>query len=275
MIVSNTVADLHSTAIIEPTARLGQRVQVGAYSVVGSDVQLGDDVRIHSHVVIGGHTEIGTATEIFPFSSIGLQPQDLKYAGEASRLVIGERNVIREYVTMNPGTEGGGMETRIGDDGLFMVGVHIAHDCQVGDRVVMANNATLGGHVTVGDHAILGGLSAVHQFVRIGQHAIIGGMSGVISDVIPYGSVKGDRAVLAGLNIIGLRRRRFTKQQITGLREAYEALFSVTGTLRERIEAVARSGVEDDAVREIVDFLRADAGRPICQPRDHTVPGDA
>ena len=224
-------------------------------------------MHVHSHVVIGGHTAIGAETEIFPFSSIGLQPQDLKYAGEQSSLVIGSRNVIREQVSMNPGTRHGGMVTRIGNDGLFMVGVHIAHDCMVGDHVIMANNATLGGHVTVGDFSILGGLSAVHQFVRIGKHAIVGGMSGVDQDVIPYGSVKGDRASLAGLNIIGMRRHTFSKLQIDRLRSAYRTLFSASGTFQERLDAVARAAPGDPVLEDLIHFLREGSERSICQPR--------
>jgi UDP-N-acetylglucosamine acyltransferase len=259
--------DIHPTAVVEPSARLGQDVQIGAYAVIGGEVVLGDGVNIHPHVVVGGRTKIGAGTEIFPFASIGLQPQDLKYHGEPSRLVIGARNMIREHVTINPGTEGGGMVTSVGDDCLFMVGAHVAHDCQVADNVILANNATLAGHVTVGTFAILGGLSAVHQFARIGDHAIVGGMTGVEHDVIPYGSVKGNRARLAGLNVIGIRRRGFTREQIDGLRRAYKALFGPVGTLQERLDAVAEAESGEAAVMEIVNFIRADSSRSICQPR--------
>jgi UDP-N-acetylglucosamine acyltransferase len=260
--------NIHPTAIIEEGATLGADTRVGAYAVIGPDVVLGDGVKIHPHAVVTGRTQIGDATEIFSFASIGSQPQDLKYHGEPSRLVIGARNMIREHVTMNPGTEGGGMLTSVGDGGLFMVGAHVAHDCIVGDNVILANNATLGGHVTVGSFAILGGLSAVHQFARIGTHAIVGGMTGVEHDVIPYGSVKGDRARLAGLNIIGMRRRGFTREQIDGLRRAYKAMFATTGTLQERVDAVAEAEGDQAAVMEIVDFIREDSSRSICQPRD-------
>lgn len=259
--------EIHPTAVVDAKARLGRGVRVGAYTVVGADVTLGDGVRLRPHVVVDGRTSIGAGTEIFPFASIGSQPQDLKYAGEPSELIIGERNVIREHVTMNPGTEGGGMVTRVGDDGLYMVGAHVAHDCRVGDSVVLANNATLAGHVVVGSFVILGGLSAVHQFVRIGDHAIIGGMTGVEHDVIPFGSVKGDRARLAGLNIIGMRRRGFTREQVDQLRQAYKALFGSDGTFQDRLEALVETRPENDSVMEIVDFIRADSSRAICQPR--------
>ena len=268
MPVSSKQNNIHPTAVVDPGATLGTDVHIGAYSVVGGEVVLGDQVRIHPHVVVDGRTEIGPRTEIFPFASIGSQPQDLKYHGEPSRLEIGASNMIREHVTMNPGTEGGGMVTSVGDNCLFMVGAHVAHDCQIGNNVILANNATLAGHVTVGSFAILGGLSAVHQFARIGDHSIVGGMTGVEHDVIPYGSVKGDRARLAGLNIIGMRRRGFTREQIDGLRRAYKALFDGAGTLQERVDAVAKAESGEAAVMEIVNFIRADSSRSICQPRN-------
>ena len=197
------MAAVHATAVVDTQAKLGADVFVGPFCMVGPEVTLDEGVVLHSHVVVAGRTRIGARTQIFPFASIGHPPQDLKYAGEPSELVIGADNRIREQVTMNPGTQGGGMVTRIGDRCLFMVGAHVAHDCQLGNGVIMANNATLAGHVTVGDNAIIGGLSAVHQFVRIGRNAMIGGMSGVEHDVIPFGLVLGDRARLSGLNIIG------------------------------------------------------------------------
>lgn len=258
---------IHKTAIVEPGARLDETVSIGPYCVVGPDVELGPNVRLASHVVVTGRTRIGANTRIFPFASIGHEPQDLKYKGEKSRLEIGENNIIREHVTMNPGTEGGGMVTRVGNNCLFMVGVHVAHDCQIGDHVIMANNATLGGHVVVGDYAVLGGLSAVHQFVRIGPHAMIGGMSGVEHDVIPYGSVMGDRARLAGLNIRGLQRRGFSRDDLQAPRSAYHLLFAEKGTLMERVDDVAALHKDSRPVREIVEFIRADSSRAICQPR--------
>jgi UDP-N-acetylglucosamine acyltransferase len=262
---------IHQTAIVEPAAKLADDVVIGPYCVVGAGVDLAEGVELIAHVVVAGRTRIGARTRIFPFASIGHQPQDLKYRGEKSELVIGEDNLIREHVTMNPGTTGGGMVTRVGNHGLFMVGAHVAHDCRIGDHVIMANNATLAGHVTLDDYAILGGLSAVHQFVRIGKHAMIGGMSGVEQDVIPYGLVMGDRARLSGLNIRGLQRRGFQREDMQALRAAYQLLFAEKGTFLERIEDVAALYREVAPVRDILDFLRADSSRAICQPK----PGNA
>ncbi|HLI14045.1 MAG TPA: acyl-ACP--UDP-N-acetylglucosamine O-acyltransferase [Alphaproteobacteria bacterium] len=263
-------AKVHPTAIVDSRAALAPGVEIGPYSVIGPHVRLMEGVQVGPHVVIDGRTRIGPNTRIFPFASIGHIPQDLKYGGEPSELVIGASNTIREHVTMNPGTKGGGMVTRVGDNCLFMVGVHIAHDCKVGDHVVMANNATLAGHVEVGDWAFLGGLCAVHQFARIGKHAMIGGMSGVENDVIPYGSVVGNRARLAGLNIVGLKRRGFTREQVHALRTAYRLLFAQEGTMTERLSDVEEIYHDNEVVMEIVAFIRADSSRAICQPR----PGD-
>lgn len=257
---------IHPTAIIEQGATLGANVRIGAYSVVGANVVLGDNVTLHSHVVVQGHTTIGAGTTIYPFASIGHPPQDLKYKGEPSRLIIGKNCTIREHVTMNPGTESGGMETVAGDNCLFMVGVHLAHDCRVGNNVIMANNATLGGHVVVGDHAVIGGLAAVHQFVRIGAHAVIGGMSGVDSDVIPFGRVKGERATLAGLNMVGLERRGFSKDQIRAIQKAVNTLFDDTGTMDERIGTVAQDYANDTAVMDIISFAKGKTRFPLCAP---------
>jgi len=259
--------NIHATAIIDPNAMMGKDISIGPYCIVGQDVNLGDGVRLHSHVVIDGRTTIGTETQMYPFSSIGLPPQDMKYKGEDSELIVGARNTIREYVTMNPGTADGGMRTIVGDDCLFMASTHVAHDCIVGNRVIMANNATIAGHVEVGDFAIIGGLSAVHQFVKIGKHAIIGGMSGVENNVIPYGSVVGDRARLSGLNIVGLRRRAFLKEDIKNLRTAYRMLFAEEGTLAERTEDVAKMFVNNTAVMDIIGFMRAESSRGLTQPR--------
>lgn len=257
---------IHASAIIHPKAKLGKNIRVGPYCVIGERVVLGDNVTLHSHVVVEGRTDIGEGTQIFPFSSIGHAPQDLKYHGEESRLSIGKNNTIREHVTMNPGTEFGGMETRIGDNGLFMMACHVAHDCMIGNNVIMANNATLGGHVHVGDFAFIGGLAAVHQFIRIGTHAVIGGMSGVESDVIPYGRVKGERAFLAGLNLIGLERRGFTKDDIRTLQKAYNQLFADDGTMDQRIEQVEKDFATQPHVLELITFARAKARFPLCQP---------
>jgi UDP-N-acetylglucosamine acyltransferase len=246
---------------------LADGVVIGPYCIVGEHVALAEGVCLRAHVVVDGYTAVGAGTRIFPFASIGLEPQDLKYRGEVSRLEIGRNNTIREHVTMNPGTAGGGLLTRVGDDCLFMVGVHVAHDCRIGSHVVMANNATLGGHVTIEDYAILGGLSAVHQYVRIGRHAMIGGMSGVERDVIPYGQVMGERARLTGLNIIGIQRRGFARDDIQALRGAYQVLFAPEGTLAERLDATAARFGEVGPVADIVDFIRADSSRAICQPK--------
>jgi UDP-N-acetylglucosamine acyltransferase len=258
---------IHPTAIVAPGAMLAETAVIGPFCVVGQDVSLGPRVTLRSHVVVGGRTTIGEGSRLFPFASIGLEPQDLKYRGEDSELVIGRNNTIREYVTMNPGTEGGGMVTRVGDGCLFMVGAHVAHDCQIGDHVVMANNATLAGHVAVGDYAILGGLCAVHQYVRIGRHAMIGGMSGVERDVIPYGQVMGDRARLCGLNIIGMQRRGFSREDIQGLRNAYQFLFAADGTLTDRVAEIAERFGGLDPVDDVIEFIRADSSRAICQPK--------
>ena len=258
---------IHATAIVAPGAVLAESVVIGPYCIVGENVTLDARVTLRAHAVVDGDTTIGEGTRIFPFASIGLEPQDLKYRGERSKLVVGRNNTIREHVTMNPGTEGGGMVTRVGDDCLFMVGAHVAHDCQIGDHVIMANNATLAGHVVVEEYAVLGGLCAVHQHVRIGKHAMIGGMSGVERDVIPYGQVMGDRARLCGLNIIGMQRRGFSREDIQGLRNAYQFLFSSDGTLSDRVSETAERFSGIGPVDDIIEFIRADSNRAICQPK--------
>ncbi len=261
------MAEVHATAIVDPEARLGERVKIGPYCVIGSRVNLGADVVLHSHVVVEGRTEVGARTQIFPFASIGHRPQDMKYGGEPSELIVGTDNMVREHVTMNPGTEGGGMVTRVGNHCLFMMGAHVAHDCTIGDRVIMANNATLGGHVILEEGAIIGGLSAIHQFVRIGRHAMVGGMSGVEHDVIPYGMAVGERARLHGLNMIGLKRHGFARADIHAMSEAYAMLFGRDDTLAERVERVAREFGGTAGVNQIVDFVRAQSARALCRPR--------
>jgi len=261
-------ANIHPTAIVDPAAVIGVGVVIGPYCVIGPDVVLGDGVRLISHVVIDGRTRIGAETAVYPFASLGQPPQDLKYGGEPSRLEIGARNRIREYVTMNPGTEGGGMITRVGDDCLFMVASHVAHDCQVGNHVILANNGTIAGHVVVGDYAIIGGLAAVHQHVRIGEHAMIGGMSAVENDVIPYGMVKGDRAHLAGLNLVGLERRGFGREDVRALRSAYRMLFAPEGTMAERLDEVAMRYKGEAHIEKVVEFIRDRASRALCQPKN-------
>ncbi|MGD9615668.1 MAG: acyl-ACP--UDP-N-acetylglucosamine O-acyltransferase [Alphaproteobacteria bacterium] len=261
------MARVHPTAIVAAGAVLADDVVIGPYCLVGEHVVLASGVSLGAHAAIDGRTTIGERTRIFPFAAIGFEPQDLKYKGEPSSLVIGRDNTIREHVTINTGTEGGGMVTRIGDHCLLMVGAHVAHDCRIGDHVIMANNATLAGHVVVDDYARLGGLSAVHQFVRIGRHAMIGGMTGVERDVIPYGQAIGDRARLTGLNIIGMQRAGYSREDIQALRAAYQLLFAEGGTLSERVEATTERFGGIGPVDDIIAFIRADSTRAICQPK--------
>ncbi len=260
------MSQIHPTALIDPGAKVAETVSVGPYCVVGPEVELADGVELIAHVVVAGRTYVGQGTRIFPFASIGHQPQDLKYKGEPSRLEIGKNCQIREHVTMNPGTEGGGMLTKVGDHCLFMASAHVAHDCILGNNVIMANNATLAGHVVVGDHAFLGGLSACHQFVRIGTLAMIGGMSGVENDVIPFGTVIGNRAHLNGLNIVGLKRKGYAREDIHVLRNAYRMLFVAGKTLQERLDEVIETSGGNEAVMEIARFIRADSSRRLCTP---------
>lgn len=266
---------VHPSAVVDPAATLGEGVRIGPYCVVGPDVALGPGVALESHVVVAGVTRIGARTRVWPFASLGHQPQDLKFRGERSELVIGADCMIREHVTMNPGTEGGGGVTRVGDGGLFMVGVHVGHDCIVGDSVILANNATLGGHVVVGDFAVLGGICAVHQRVRIGTGAMVGGMTGVEKDVIPYGSVIGDRARLAGLNLVGLKRRGVEREEINALRAVFRAVFQGEGSLVARAEAALAGRTLDGAplegagfprVREMLGFIAGHSARSFCTP---------
>ncbi len=262
------MSNIHPTSVVEPGAKLAASVKIGPFCHVGHQVELGERVELVSHIAIAGRTTVGEGTRIFPFASIGHQPQDLKFKGEESRLVIGRNNIIREQVTMNPGTEGGGMVTRIGDGCLFMVGVHVAHDCIIGDQVIMANNATLAGHVVVGDFAVFGGLSAVHQFVRVGRCAMVGGVTGVERDVIPYGSVLGDRARLSGLNIVGMQRHGFSREEIQSLRQAYQMLFEgENGTFAERLETVAQRFPGVRPVDDVLRFIRDESSRGLVQPK--------
>lgn len=258
---------IHQSAIVSEGAVIGEGVTIGPYAVIGENVEIGRNTEIHAHVVIDGDTRIGEECQIFPFAAIGLPPQDLKYAGEENCLRIGSRNRIREYVTMNPGTRGGGSVTSIGDDCLFMAGAHVAHDCRIGNHVIFANNATIGGHCVISDFAILGGLSAVHQFVRIGRHAFVGGMSGVEADIIPFGSVMGNRAYLRGLNVVGMKRHGFSREAIHELRTAYRLLFSDEGTLKERIRDAHSIFADNEQVKEILGFLSDNGGRSFCMPK--------
>jgi len=260
-------SSIHNTAIVETGAKIGNSVRIGPYCEVGPEVEIGDGAVLEAHAVVTGRTKLGSNTRIYPFASVGHRPQDLKYAGEPSELIIGEGTIIREHATLNPGTAGGDMQTRVGANCMIMVGSHVAHDCRIGDHVILVNNATLGGHVVVGDHVIVGGMSAIHQFVRIGAHAMVGGMTGVENDVIPYGSVMGNRAYLSGLNIVGLKRRGFSRDEIHQLRNAYRLLFAVEGTMQERLADVSELFDDSAVVMEIVDFINSDSTRAVCQPK--------
>jgi UDP-N-acetylglucosamine acyltransferase len=255
-------------AAVDPSAKIGDGVTIGPFCVVGPDVVLGDGVNLISHVAVAGRTSVGARTRVFPFASLGHEPQDLKYKGEPSTLTIGAECTIREGVTMNPGTEGGSMATTVGDRCTFLANAHVAHDCKIGKGVIFSNNVLLAGHCTIGDYVIMGGGSGVHQFVRVGDHAFIGAMTGVGNDVIPYGmAITPDRAArLSGLNIIGLKRRGFSRDDIHELRRAYRLLFANEGTLKERVEDVAAEFESHPLIHEILDFIRDGGDRAICVP---------
>lgn len=259
---------IHPTAVVDPKARLADSVRIGPYSVIGPDVELGERAEVMSHVVIEGQTRIGAGTRIFPFAAVGLIPQDLKYKGEAGRLEIGDDVIIREHVTINIGTEGGGMVTKIGSRVMLAIGCHVAHDCIIGDNVLVMNHVLLGGHVIIGDFVVLGGGSAVHQFVRLGKHAMIGGLSGVENDVIPYGAVMGNRARLEGLNLVGIKRRGYSRDDIHALRNAYKELFLTTddSVLSTRVAAAKQTYAGVAPVMDIIEFIEADSSRALCRP---------
>lgn len=261
------MAVIHPTALVDEQAQLGDQVVIGPFCTIGPDVTLGDNVELKSHVVVQGHTVIGAGSVLHPFAVIGGAPQHLGYKGEDTRLIIGERNIIREYVTMNPGTVQGRGETVVGNDCLFMASTHVAHDCIVGNNVIMANNATLGGHVVVQDFVFMGGLSAVHQYCRIGIYAFVGAAALVTTDVIPYGSVIGNHARLEGLNIVGMKRRGVARTKIHDIRTAYRLLFAQEGTLQERMDDVEAMFPDNEEVRTIISFMREDSSRSICTPR--------
>lgn len=263
-----TGAVVHPTAIVAPGARLADGVKIGPYCIVGDNVVLHENVELISHVSIDGHTEIGASSRVFPFAAIGHQPQDRKYHGEASRVEIGERCDIRESVTINPGTEVGGMVTRIGNDCLIMASAHVAHDAILGNNVIMANYVGIAGHCQIGDNVTFGGTCVVHQFTRIGAHAFVGAHSMVDGDVIPYGMAVGNRAALTGLNLIGLKRRKFDREAIHRLRAAYRLIFASEGTLRERVEDAAELFKNDALVQDVVAFIAAASDRPILLPRN-------
>jgi UDP-N-acetylglucosamine acyltransferase len=257
---------IHPTAIVDDGARLGSDVEIGPYCLVGAGVTLGDGVRLLSHVVVEGETSIGEACVVHPFANLGGPPQHSAHKGEPTGLIVGPRNTIREHVTMHTGTVGGRGVTTVGADSLFMAGSHVAHDCIVGNHVVLANAATLGGHVQMADFVFMGGLSAAHQYSRIGRYSFVGGLAAVTKDVIPFGSVWGNHARLEGLNLVGLRRRGFTRDTINQLRAAYRLLFADEGTFQERLADVAETYASSPEVMEIVGFIQADANRPLCLP---------
>ena len=256
---------IHSTAIIDPKAKIDSNVKIGPYCVIGSNVQIGKNSIIQSHVSILGNTKIGENNIIYPFASIGSDPQDLKFKGEFTYLEIGNNNKIREYVTINPGTKGGGGLTKIGNNCLFMVSSHIAHDCIVENNVILANNVPLGGHAHIEENVIIGGNSAVQQFTRVGKSAMIGGMCGVVRDVIPYGVVHGNRSILQGLNLIGLRRQNIPNSEITVLNHAYKEIFK-NEKLTENLKNLNTELKLNKLVQDVVNFLEKDKKRPICSP---------
>ena len=256
---------IHKTAILDKNAKVHSSASIGPFSVIGPNVEIGENVVIYSHVNIVGNTRIGSGNKFYPFASIGNDPQDLKYNGEDTKLIIGNNNKFREYVTVNPGTIGGGGSTKIGDNCLFMISSHVAHDCMVGNNVIIANNVPLGGHVIIDDNVVIGGNSAVQQFTRIGKMAMIGGMTGVLHDVIPYGLSTGNRNSLQGLNLIGLRRAKFENKDILELSEAYKEIFA-TKNINENINKLNGSFQENPLVKNVIDFITKDKKRSICTP---------
>jgi len=259
-------AQIHASALVSNKAELGADVEIGPFSIVEAGAVIGDGTKLHGHSYICGPTVLGKNCEVYPYAVLGQPPQDTKYKGEDTKLIIGDETVIREHVTMHPGTKEGRGETRVGRGGVFMVASHIAHDCRVGDYVVFANHAALAGHVSIGDGCILGGLSAVHQFCRVGNYAFVGSMAMVTKDVIPYGSVLGNHAHLAGLNIVGLKRQNVSKATIHELRSAYKALFVDDDVFENRLKHVANSFSSSPEVMQIVDFIRDINVRSLCMP---------
>jgi len=256
---------IHETAIIDTKAKISSNVKIGPYTIIGSNVEIGEGSEIQSHVSIIGNTKIGTNNKIYSYASIGNDPQDLKYKGEETKLEIGNNNKIREYVTINPGTISGGGLTKIGNNCLFMVSSHIAHDCLVGNNVILANNVPLGGHAEIEDDVIIGGNSAVQQFTRVGRSAMIGGMCGVVRDIIPYGIVYGNRSILQGLNLIGLRRKNISNNEIMILNKAYKEIFK-NENLTQNLKNLSIDLKKNKLVLEVVTFLEKDKKRPICTP---------
>jgi UDP-N-acetylglucosamine acyltransferase len=258
---------IHKSSVIDAKAKISKNVKIGPFCYVGPEVQLEENVELISNVHIEGNTKIGNGTRIFPFASIGTEPQDLKYNNEKNSTIIGTNNIIREYVTINPGTEGGGSQTFIGNNCLFMISSHVAHDCKIGNNVIIANNVPLGGHVTIEDSVVIGGNSAVQQFTRIGRLAMIGGMTGVLKDVIPFGLSIGNRNYLQGLNLIGLRRKKYDNQKIMGLDKAYKEIFS-SKNLHENLNKINGEYKGNELVNEVIVFIEKDKKRPICSPEN-------
>ena len=256
---------IHSSSNISKNAKIGKNVKIGPFCNIGESVELEDNIELVSNVHIEGNTKVGKGTKIFPFASIGTSPQDLKYNDEPNSLIIGENNTIREYVTINPGTEGGGGKTVIGNNCLLMISSHVAHDCKVGNNVIIANNVPLGGHVTIEDSVVIGGNSAVQQFTRIGRLAMIGGMTGVLKDVIPFGLSFGNRNYLQGLNLIGLRRNNYENKKIMDLDKAYKAIFT-SKNLHENLNKINGEYKDNELVKEVINFIAKDKKRPICTP---------
>tara|TARA_B100001250_G_scaffold363595_1_gene343017 strand:- start:1188 stop:1970 length:783 start_codon:yes stop_codon:yes gene_type:complete len=256
---------IHKTAIIDSNAEISKNVKIGPYTVIGPNVEIGEETEIQSHVNISGNTKIGKNNKIYPFASIGNDPQDLKFQGEDTKLEIGNNNKIREYVTINPGTTGGGGLTKVGNNCLFMVSAHVAHDCFVGNNVILANNVPLGGHAHIDDDVIIGGNSAVQQFTRVGKSAMIGGMCGVVRDIIPYGIAHGNRSVLQGLNLIGLRRKNIPNKEIMTLSAAYNEIFK-NENLTENLNNLSNEFKNNELVSEVIKFIEEDKKRPICTP---------
>ena len=256
---------IHQSSIVDAKAKISKNVKVGPFCYVGPEVQLGENVELISNVHLEGNTKIGSGTKIFPFASLGTQPQDLKYNNEKNSITIGDNNIIREHVTINPGTEGGGSETMIGNNCLLMISSHVAHDCKIGNNVIIANNVPLGGHVTIEDSVVIGGNSAVQQFTRIGRLAMIGGMTGVLKDVIPFGLSVGNRNYLQGLNLIGLRRKKYENQKIIGLDKAYKEIFS-SKNLHINLNKINGEYKDNELVNEVISFIEKDKKRPICSP---------
>ena len=261
---------IHKTAIVSDKAQIAKNVEIGPFCVIGDNVKIDEGTILKSHIVIDGNTTIGKNNIIFPFATVGLVPQDLKFAGEQSQLIIGDNNTIREHVTIHLGTKDGGMITKIGNNCLLMVGAHIAHDCLIGNNVILANNATLAGHVQVGTNVVIGGLSAVHQFVRIGGGAMIGGMSGVENDVIPFGLVMGERAHLAGINLVGMKRQNISRDEIHALRNFYKQVFENDGDVNfvNRATEISQDFSQNSTIKEVINFINSETSRSFCKPKN-------